>query len=300
MRYLFKSINLIGDALNISPAWRQWILNLKSGIVFSEIYMQTLPDHTASLYQGMVRDLVRIQTVFDKPEGQFDFEHTFDVNKAFEVCDKKKCHIAEAYAELLGVTLPGEGNVRLKPIFIPDYVREHEVHDASEEIRLTQGCILVSMFSASCTSRDKNVQGLPPNKMLPWHKWKPMLKLLRQEFPNVPIRFLGAPTDRVPTPWATELEIKDEEYLTGIPLNRLALIMKQAKLLITIDNGMSHLGASQEMRMFLLYPRCLGLHYILPKGNPNMNYIHMDPITVNPAQLRHELKYVIDKIKETT
>src|ERR1035437_2474981 len=130
MRYLFESRNLIGDALGISPAWRQWIKEENVGrdwITQQDImYMQTLNDHVTPLYQGMVRDLVKIETVFERPEGTFDFEHVFDVSKAFQISDQKKCHVAESYAELLGVTLPGEYkkpgeyNPRVKPTYIPD------------------------------------------------------------------------------------------------------------------------------------------------------------------------------------
>src|ERR1017187_6480431 len=126
MRALFVSKNLIGDALSISPAWRQWLQSCWAHELEGEIYMQTLPDHVAPLYQGMVRDLVKIETVFERPEGTFDFEHVFDVSKAFQISDQKKCHVAESYAELLGVTLPGEYkkpgeyNPRVKPTYIPD------------------------------------------------------------------------------------------------------------------------------------------------------------------------------------
>jgi ADP-heptose:LPS heptosyltransferase len=158
------------------------------------------------------------------------------------------------------------------------------------------GCILISMFSASCTSRDKDTPNLPPNKMLPWPKWKPMLNFLRESFPDTPIRFIGAPTDFVPNGYASDIT-RPGEYMLGIPLNTLALLMQKAKLLVTIDNGMSHLGASQETPTYLMYPRCLGTHYILPIGNPNLTYVHMDPVHVNPAQLLKGLQFTVGRLK---
>lgn len=300
MRALFVSKNLIGDGLYIGPALRAWILEKdKEGIVLS-VYLQTLPDHVATLYQGMVRDLlgdghhmISFKTVYERPEGIFDFEHTFDVSKAFELCDKNKYHLAEGYAELLGVKLEGEGNNRLKPIYIPDDVLVRLVHDYWVHLSELKGCILVSMFSASCQSRDAKTKGLPPNKMLPWSKWKPLLELLKHDYPQAWIRFLGAPTDVLPE----EFEVYGDPMF-GIPLNRLALIMQKAKLLVTIDNGMAHLGASQETPTWLMYPRCLGPHYILPVGNPNLEWVHMEPNYVNPAQLVHSLRYAINKFKD--
>lgn len=290
MRYLFKSVNLIGDGLYIGPALRAWLKKAGANSLQDEIYLWTLNDHIAPLYQGMVRDLVEIKTVFERPQGEFKFEHTFDVNKAFLVSNDKKQHLADSYADLLNVKLEG-GNERLKPIYIPEEPAE-EYRDKIYE--LDNDMILISAFSASCSGRDPKV-GIP-NKMLPWAKWIPMLNLLREEFPNNNIRFLGAPADVIPDGYLHKIT-QPGEYMRGIPLNDLALIMKRAKLLVTVDNGMSHLGASQETPTFLFYPRCLGTHYILPIGNPNMSYVHMDPVTVNPAQLRFALNHFIQKIK---
>jgi hypothetical protein len=46
-----------------------------------------------------------------------------------------------------------------------------------------------------------------------------------------------------------------------------------------------------------MYPRCLGPHYIVPYGNPNLVWVHMLPTSVNPAQLRHSLKFAIERFK---
>jgi ADP-heptose:LPS heptosyltransferase len=291
MRVLFKSNNLIGDALNISPAWRTWIKKQGLNSLQDEIIMQTLPDHVAPLYQGMVRDLVKIQTFFNRLEGTFDFEFNFDVNKAFIISDQDKCHIAESYAKMLGVELTG-GIERLKPTYIPEIFAMNPTLDNVLYQEELKGMILISMFSASCESRDKNTPGLPPNKCLPFFKWKPVLQLIQNEYPDTPIRFLGAPTDIVP-----DILKEFGEQMFGIPLNRLALIMQKAKLLVTIDNGMAHLGASQETPMFEMYPRCLAQHYILPKGNPNLEFVQMDPVHVSPAQLVFTLGKAIQRFK---
>lgn len=302
MRIYFKSHNLIGDALYISPAWRQWLVNHLQNNV--EVFMDTLPDHVAPLYEGMIRDLllktgynIQLQTVHSRPEGKFDFEHVFDVNKAFQISDKEKCHVAESYAKLLGVQID-----TLKPTYIPEEEQSKEWSSDldGEDGTLTtlKDCILISMFSNSCTSRDKNTPNLPPNKMLPWEKWISMIEYLRRTFPQTLIRFIGAPTDFVPNGYAKSITMPGE-YMLGIPLNRLALIMKHAKLVVTIDNGMSHLAATQETPTFLMYPRCLGLHYILPKGNPNLVYVHCHPPQVRAEQLLQGLQYAIKRFNLT-
>ncbi len=194
MRYLFKSNNLIGDGLYISGALRSWIkTNIRD---YDEVYLQTLPDHIAPLYEGMIRDLFHgtphcqgqftFNTVFNRPDLSFEFEYVFDVNKAFQLSDQKKIHISECYAEMLGVELEGEGNAKYKPIYIPEYNKDLEDHNF--EILDLHDCILLSMYSMSCSSRG-NPPG-PPNKMLPWEKWKPMLELLCSEYPDTIIRMV--------------------------------------------------------------------------------------------------------------
>lgn len=289
MKALFKSVNLIGDALYVGPALRAWIRQQKGPL---DVWIQTLDDHVAPLYLGMVRDLWNPNTTvntfglcYDRPNIQFDFEHIFDVNAAFKLSDEKKQHLATSYADLLGVSI-GDKRENLKPIFIPD----PGAGDPALE-----GCILVSMFSASCTSHDPKCNFVP-NKCVPCEKWKPMINFLEDHFPGAPIYFLGAPTDKLPE---NLMDGGPERAMFGIPLNRLALIMKKAKLLVTIDNGMSHLGASQETPTFLMYPRCLAPYYILPIGNQNLVWVHMDPVKVDPAYLLNGLKYAIRKFEKT-
>lgn len=293
MRVLFTSKNLIGDALNISPALRSWYnfaWNHPNNPLTkdSEVFMLTLPDHIAPLYEGMVRDLPYPQpkVVFERPKGKFDIEFDFDVSRAFKISDLNKCHIATSYALMLDVPLP-RGKPALKPTFIPDPVDDWEAG---------KGLILVSMFSHSCTSRDKNTPGLPPNKMVPFEKWIPMIDFLRSRY-DVPIRFLGAETDIVPNGYAQGL-VQPGEYMLHIPLNRLALIMQHATMVVTIDNGMSHLAASQSAHTFLMYPKCLGPHYIVPVGNPNLTWVHIDPVIVTKEQLLTAMHYAVKKREE--
>lgn len=276
-RVVFTSKNLIGDALYISPALSVWYDQHRDW----EVWLDTLPNFIAPIYERMGVPLTLkygVDSNFVSAGKWFDF----NVNEAFRICDEQKIHIAEAYAQMLGVELPRSPVyewAHVKPIFLP----------TPEELREDEkGLILVSMFSASCASR----QGKPPNKMLPWYKWEPILRYLRTW--NTPIRFLGSKADRAPN----FLEITSEEYLTGVPLNRLALIMRAAKFVVTLDNGMSHLAASQDAATFLFYPACLGQHYILPKGNRYLAYVHMDPVYVATPQIIQQMQRTLPLLVE--
>lgn len=282
---LFVSRNLIGDGLYIGPSLVRWHeLNPEF-----EIDLLTLDDHVKCIYDHFGIPVNVVTSV--PPEFQYDFQHTFNVNEAFDYSDRRfretgkpeGCHLAEAYAALLGVDLvidPAHPKAHIGPIFIPT---EEEIVEEMEDL------VLISMFSASCTSRDKTRPGLPPNKMLPWPKWELIIRYLRDHFGDENLRFLGAPTDRAP-----ELSVSEDQYLTGVPLNRLALYMKHSKCVITLDNGMAHLSASQKVREFVFYPVCLGTHYIMPIGNPRCMVLQMDPVRLSVGN------HVIPALKQFT
>lgn len=286
-RALFVSRNLIGDALYISPALHVW----HSMNPDFEIGILTHKNHITPLYSVMGVPV----NIFTKDEdAQQWFEEAnaatmyhFNVNAAFDICQQKKCHIAEAYAELIGVNINeafaahvdrgAHRNIHLKPIV--------QLDDEPLEDEL-KGLFLVSMFSNSCSSR----QGGLPNKMLDFERhWPHILRYLRSF--DVPIRFLGAPEDRI-----SGLDISDDEYLLGIPLRKLVKVMRHASLLVTIDNGMGHLAASQSTPTFLFYPQCLATHFILPLGNPNLVYLHVNPATLDIVPVLSAMRHTVPNL----
>lgn len=281
-RALFISRNLIGDSLYISPALNAWYRNLENPDDW-DIYIQTNDDYIQRLYWGMGVPITNI--LYDGVNLEsFDLVHEFDINKAFAISDRKKVHVAEAYAELFDIALPHVVNgsnktykyAHLKPIFVPD--------DREPLEDFYKGRILVSMFSASCASR----KGMSPNKMLYWQTWEPIIRYLRTL--KYPLGFIGGEKERAP------LAISEDEYLLGIDLNKTARIMQHAKLLVSVDNGMGHLAASQETPTFLFYPLCLGLHYILPIGNPNLVYAHVAPTSIDVAQILRVMKESVPRL----
>jgi ADP-heptose:LPS heptosyltransferase len=253
-RALFTSKNLIGDALYIQPALKAWSQQHPGWA----IDLLTLDDHIACLYEGM--GIPNLRVVYNDPKNleqghirldyqdEYDFQHTFNVNAAFTLGHEKKLHISQAYMSLLGLEVP-EG--------LPKVAYTPPQGDAESDL------ILVSMFSKSCASRS----GKAPNKMLGWGHWLSIISILRQ---LGPVRFLGGPGDEAPLP------ILKEEYVTGRPLPWVARTMKRAKLLVSIDNGMGHLAATQGLPTILFYPKCLNINWIVPANN-KMMLLHMDP-----------------------
>lgn len=260
MRALFTSKNLIGDALYIQPSLSAWAEQHPDW----DIDLLTLNDHITCLYSGM--GIKNLRTVFE-PEGPYDFEHKFDVSAAFKLGETDHVHIAEGYARGLGVEIPKNPRVRYTP----------------PEGDSIPGLILLSMFSNSCASRE----GKPANKMLSWAHWLPILILARQAGP---VGVLGGPKDEAP------LGLKESEYLTGLTLPKVARIIRDAQLLITIDNGMGHLAASQGTPTVLFYPACLTTSWIVPSGNSRMVVCHMDPMVITTNQAMGVVRQGLKKI----
>jgi len=255
-RALFISRNLIGDALYIQPALKRWAGEHPGW----EIDLLTLDDHITCLYEGMgvsnLNVITKEEQRFDYEGypfgGVYDFEHTFNVSEAFALGDREKLHIAQAYMKLLG-----------QPVIDPPPAVEYNPGDGAGE----KGKVLLSMFSNSCASRE----GKPPNKMLSWTIWLDVHTLARQ-FGDILV--LGGPKDIGMAP----LPLMKDEYYCARPLPEVARTLRDAKLLITIDNGMGHLAATQGTPTILFYPKCLGQHWIIPSGNKNLIVFHVDPM----------------------
>jgi ADP-heptose:LPS heptosyltransferase len=264
-RALFTSKNLIGDALYIQPALKMWSDQHPGW----DIDLLTLDDHITCLYRGMgipnLRVITEEEQRFDWSRpisdeegpplgGNYDFEHVFNVNEAFSL-GETGMHISQAYIKLLGFPVP-EFPVKV------DYTPPEGPSE--------KGLVLLSMFSNSCASRS----GKPPNKMLSWAIWLPIVTLARQ---LGKIAVLGGPDDK----GKAVSQFREEEYYTGRSLEEVARLLRDAKLLITIDNGMGHLAASQGTPTILFYPACLGKHWIVPSGNKKLYVYQMDPMELN-------------------
>jgi ADP-heptose:LPS heptosyltransferase len=276
----FKSINLLGDGLNIRPALAAWMADHPD----YDVDILTLPDHIACIYDHMDLPL-RVITDESQKESSYDFEHTFDCGDAYTVGEHEHIHEVQAYAKLLGYEIKQTSQQDGKnpdPDFKPSplvFTPQEDEHES--------GLVLISPFSRSCSSQDG--KGNPPNKMLPWHHWTKILMLLRT---YGKIGVLGATDDRAPN----DVPIGEEEYFCGLPLNRVALMLRDCRMLITIDSGVAHLAATQQTTGVELYPTCLSPSWAVPWESPNMMILTMNPAAIFVAQTTHGLRTAIDML----
>lgn len=296
----FESRNSLGDALYTTPVIREWH---RQNPEF-KIEIRTDDNWVKPVYQHMGIPITFSHDQLD--DRHYGFYCDLDASKAAEKCDVegKVGHMADLFASMAGIKLPDNCwcglpavhhyhlpedavcksldtgthhkfmSARHKPIFIPD------PEEVPAELK---DCILISPYSHSCITQ----HGLA-RKMLPWVLWDLIIRYLRSW--HLPIRLLGAPQDRCP------LAVSEDEYLTGIPLNRLANIMRQASLLVTVDNGMNHLAASQDCPEFLFYPNALRLDFLLPRYNRNMFFLHVDPERIPAIEMMCALRNNVPKL----
>ncbi len=82
----------------------------------------------------------------------------------------------------------------------------------------------------------------------------------------------------------------DVDFLFDYPLGELAYIIKNSKLTITIDNGISHLTYAAEGKHLLLYPKCLPEVWV---RNPNATILHGIPNSLSVEQVLTTIKSLI-------
>lgn len=303
-RALFKSVNLIGDSLYVQPALEEWAKDHPDW----QIDVLTIPNHVACLYEHF--GIPNLRTIYE-PEPPYDFEHNFicggDIpgDTAFKVSDRRKCHIATSYGIMLGYELgrTGVSFIANKDEVVRDYFgnkfkakggetayTERRVKfNVSDKDDHEKGLILCSMFSASCASQERCTPPKKANKMISWLHWLAILPALRQ---RGRIAVIGGLKDRA------DVGLSEDEYMLGTDLETTARMMRDAKLLVTVDNGMGHLAATQQTPTLLFYPKALGLHYIVPSGNPNLRIYHMDPANLNEFPVSAASTFVREGVKE--
>src|SRR5438067_1672550 len=98
-RALFKSVNLIGDCLYAGLAMQEWA---RQNPLWT-IDLWTIKNHATSLYGGMGIPFDHI--LYDFPldmEGTYEKYIELGAGHAGVIANEKKCHIADAFAEICG------------------------------------------------------------------------------------------------------------------------------------------------------------------------------------------------------
>jgi hypothetical protein len=171
-------------------------------------------------------------------------------------------HISEGFAQMLGIKLNGP----VEP-YAPWWNLEHKQDDVKR--------IGIAPFSRSCSRHS----GELPNKTLDDHKWNPIQAYLRMHFDE--LRVIGGPKERL-----NGCPISEEEYWCASSFTDLRQKLKNLTMLITVDNGLSHIASALDVPTVILWPRVSSEDFIMPKWAPKTKYIKpIDPNTITAAVL---------------
>lgn len=253
MTVLFKSYNLIGDGLVATPAIEGYYRQLTNEKKDPQITVATHA-HCAKLYQRMGFPVEILSVGEDEiDERKYDFVFRFHVGKAWNLGTLQNIPCSLAYAVMLGVQVKTTLPIYQTP---PENLANAKA-----------GLVLFQPYSRSCSSHS----GEPPNKRLKDSSWVELYNLIKRDFPEQEVVVVGS---------------KDDQDITGIPpeshkrdldFDDLAAMQAKAKLVVTLDNGISHLASSQQARMLEFYPACLPDRWMSKLENPLYRMIHAVP-----------------------
>ncbi len=168
----------------------------------------------------------------------------------------KQCHMTQAYYIGLSLVPP------LHPP-LPDLGIHWDEYPESREYDF-----IVSPFS------NTDING---NKKWPMGRWRRALEFLRKRGRTLVI---GTPSDAAD--WVALGEVRGVDRLSGAPLPDVMRHIANCRMVISIDNGISHVTAAIGGPHFLLYPAVLPICWV---SNPNANAHHLH---VDPRSLRAE------------
>src|SRR5690348_3425701 len=147
-KLLAVSRNLLGDGLWAGPALRAWAAANQDW----ELDLLTNPDQTRVIYDRMGLR-VRVVTREEELARPYDREVVLDPGAALSWSERTKGHIAQGYAEMLGVELLADKMPEwCKPVFLCPMAGGRELLDGRVE-ETPLGVALRAPFSRSCASQ---------------------------------------------------------------------------------------------------------------------------------------------------
>lgn len=146
-----------------------------------------------------------------------------------------------------------------------------------------KGAFILSPFSRSCSSH----QGQPANKVLPTETWMPLLRYLRR---RGKVLIVGSKNERMPN-----FVLDESERIAGYPLAVVASAFREARCVISLDNGLARLATLVGANTITLMPDFLPLDVFAPcpwgmkSSRVAQIDVRMDPLSFS-ASMKHLLR----------
>lgn len=271
MKALFKSCNLMGDALQTTRTLGRFYERHSTPERPADVTIATLDDYVKILYERMGIPVTVTTAPWEEiDQTPYDFVFDMNISTAWKLAMSTGRSASQAFSIMLG--MPTENMV------LPVYKVPEEIMKEAPE-----GLVLFQPYSRSCSSWTNE---LANKRWLPDENWANLAALIREAFPQLVIKVIGGASD-YPMPG-----MEDCEHWMGRSLDFVAAAQAKAKLVVCIDSGPSHLAASQQANMIEMYPICLPAIWMGKMANPNYQMIHARPAEL-PVDFVYQVVYEI-------
>lgn len=251
-RVLFACLHLLGDALSATSVLRAHrALHPDDHVTF------LVPDRAYARIFELSPDIDRVayvpvdddhQLVFEPSSslveslnyrpGEFDARHVLDIQEvARHAGSREGLHMAEGYARLLGIQLDSR---------LPSLDRELALRHVTDQ---APDAPFIVFARHTVSGRHVSVHS---KRTKLWHerKWTQLASKVRRE--------LGLQVVSVGTSGESRLEVPGVLDLHDLSIFQLAGLLAKARALVTVDNGVFHLGLGLRTPLVHLQPRWLG------------------------------------------
>jgi len=264
---VFKSQMLMGDAIYVSAVIGRYMRENPE----DRVIIETLDEYPKEVYSWLP----------GRPEITFATDTDCDVLVEFDVTDAMHSAVKKDHGIWHGLADTAKISGLYRPQLTADDIPILNIPRV-EIPEQWKGAFVICPFSRSCTSH----QGQPPNKTLPTATWLPLLRFLRR---RGKVLFVGGPDDRM-----QGFAIDESERIAGLPLVIAANVFKEARCIISVDNGLARISTLVGANTVTLMPEFLPLEVFAPaKWNIGKSRVVQMTSQIPPLAFTASMKHLL-------
>lgn len=270
---VFLGLNALGDTLCTTPAIRAFrLLNPDTAIIYvtqAANFCRVL-DHNPDIDLVLYNERMYFHGIPEKTnewlctlpidlrEGAMLYR--LDLRHVCTSPDVFRQHISKAFARIVGVETQS-----VRPV-----LHLTELERRAARVFASRPYVVFSLHSVSNPERP---DGKGRKKDWPAERWQELARRLHAEG-EFDILLVGAERD----PW---IEIPHARRLYGLPIRIVAALVEQAACLVTVENGLGHLGAALDAPMAVIYSDMMPVEWAGPAEASNCQILYGDPLDLD-------------------
>lgn len=228
----------MGDAICLTPLfrevrkqWPHWKITLAVRDLEKMRILRGSPVIDQLICSALVGEWCQIVDRAEKPGNLQNFDLLFHLSAgaALNQYALKGLHLSEAYGRLFGVCV-----THIYPIL------------AEPKSAGRGNYVVLSPHTQSNQPQGEDGIG---NKQWAFSNWQKLGRLIQEKFRRS-VCEIGSEDE-------SPLNILGAVPLYGLPIWQVATLLKDARLVITVDNGIAHICAAFRVPMIEIYPKCL-------------------------------------------